>query len=226
MQNSNIIGYYNLKALSSSHWTLFSVSNTPEKDLAPNTVFDPSTSNFLLTYYDSTDGRLPYAKEGFNMSTPSGWTYLSNAYNDQTGNLKNASPHVMLNLPLAQAGFVWIAENPNNHNGIAMFDAEYAGLATGITPGPVSENLIRTPYPNPASDYVEIPLTLDKQQDVHIRMYDMLGKEVMPAEKIAFASGNQSLKEDLSSLPGGIYFLSVAAGVQSKTFRIVVNHSN
>ncbi|HEV7230351.1 MAG TPA: hypothetical protein VGO45_03420, partial [Bacteroidia bacterium] len=103
MQNSNIIGYYNLKALSSSHWTLFSVSNTPEKDLAPNTVFDPSTSNFLLTYYDSTDGRLPYAKEGFNMSTPSGWTYLSNAYNDQTGNLKNASPHVMLNLPLAQA---------------------------------------------------------------------------------------------------------------------------
>jgi hypothetical protein len=223
LQNTNILGYYNMKAMSSTHWSIFSVSTAQEKDLSPNTIFDPSTNNFLLTYYDSTDGRLPYAKEGFNMATPSGWTYISNAYNDQNNNLKNAIPHVVFNLVLAQAGFVWIAENPNNHNGIAMFDAEYAGLATGIAAAPLSENRILMPYPNPASNYVEIPLTLDRLQGVEWIIYDMVGKEVMALQKTVFSFGNQILKQDLSSLPGGVYFLFVRAGVQSKTFRLLVS---
>jgi hypothetical protein len=132
VKDMNVIGCYNQRAASGSWWSPCNIAATTENDLQPNIVFDPGENNFLITYYDSTNGRLPFAMQNMNMGSPNAWNFVTQQYNDQTSNLKSAIPQVILNPVVHMPGFVWVSENAANQNGAILFDSQYAGIATNV----------------------------------------------------------------------------------------------
>jgi hypothetical protein len=222
--NMNVSGYVNSKAYFGTHWTFNQVTSGSANSLEPNAGFNPATNDFLITYYDSTNGRLPYAEQGFNFGGSGSWNPLSAQYNDLNTNLKAAYPRMAVSPTLQQAAFVWNSENAATGHGAGMFDAEFAGVATGISPASVSVNQIGRIYPNPASSDMQIPVLLAQSVPVEMTIYDLLGNIIRPLQIVSVSSDTRSISVNVSDLADGIYFCHLSAGNLSPTLRFVVHH--
>ncbi len=68
-------------------------------------------------------------------------------------------------------------------------------------------------YPNPFNPTTQISFTLPKAQQVTLKVYDMLGREVATlANRENFAAGSNSLSFDASNLSSGIYIYRLTSG--------------
>ncbi len=80
------------------------------------------------------------------------------------------------------------------------------GLPEGIR---VEQN-----FPNPARGITRIAYQLDKPSGVHVRLFDVLGREVKTLEQLGKPAGFHTIFVDVSELPSGMYFYNfVANGV-------------
>lgn len=66
-------------------------------------------------------------------------------------------------------------------------------------------------YPNPASDYVTIPISNQMDTDLRIVVKDLFGRSILE-RAINSPMGNHAL--DVSNLPNGTYFYSLSNGVE------------
>ncbi|HEY1039258.1 MAG TPA: T9SS type A sorting domain-containing protein [Bacteroidia bacterium] len=109
--------------------------------------------------------------------------------------------------------YVWAYTSSNdgdisgNHGGQDAWIAKLEGSVGLETYSDKSTFLI---YPNPASSALEI--TTNNYQEKEIKMYDVLGTEVLKNENLKMKSG--SIHVDVSSLSNGIYFLQMGNAVQ------------
>jgi CSLREA domain-containing protein len=83
-------------------------------------------------------------------------------------------------------------------------------------------------YPNPARSQVTVQYAVPQQQsdgkageDVEIRVYDTLGREVRKAQASS-EPGRHHLSVNVSSLSSGVYFLRLRAGSQTRTQKITI----
>jgi len=61
-------------------------------------------------------------------------------------------------------------------------------------------------YPNPASNYVNINLSMEQTSDVEISIYNIAGKQVYSSQN-SFGAGNQKQQIETSNLSSGVYFI-------------------
>ena len=78
-----------------------------------------------------------------------------------------------------------------------------------------------TPYPNPAVDYVNIPLN-NLNSGVNFTLTDVTGKVVLNGSEYFSVEGS-IVKMDVRNVESGIYFLNIQDGADSKSIRIIVN---
>ncbi len=64
-------------------------------------------------------------------------------------------------------------------------------------------------YPNPASDLLTIETQVKQNVTVMVRVYDILGNEVMPETSVNFKSGMNQLPVDVNQLKPGVYFYTL-----------------
>ncbi len=86
--------------------------------------------------------------------------------------------------------------------------------ATGVTlvnQQPISYSLSQN-YPNPFNPSTTITFSLEKAGTVTLRIYNILGQEVMSLVNEDLKSGTYSYKFDASRLSSGVYFYSLNAG--------------
>lgn len=125
----DVLGFYNKRSHFTNYWYRLDIDNDGSSDMQPDISFDPVNKNFLATYLDSTNGRIPYLVNEVNLLAPSiGWGTVSTAYNDANTNLKKAFPKVVINPARTQVAHAWIQEDGTG-NGISLFDAEYRQFA-------------------------------------------------------------------------------------------------
>ncbi len=68
-------------------------------------------------------------------------------------------------------------------------------------------------YPNPFNPTTQISFTLPKAQQVTLKVYDMLGREVATlANREMFSSGMSTLNFNASNLSSGLYIYRLTAG--------------
>jgi PKD repeat protein len=95
------------------------------------------------------------------------------------------------------------------------------GISAGITEHPTLSGW--NMYPNPSSGETTIAYTLSQNADVSISLYDLVGREVVPAEKISNQiAGAHEMKLEASALQPGIYLVRLIAGGKSETKRLFV----
>jgi hypothetical protein len=222
MDSLDVLGYYNKAGDSTNFWNLFTLAATTNNELQASLSFDPGTGNFVATYYDSTAGSLPYLMQALTLPTPNAWMLMKGAYNDNHTVLKAPYPRVVVN-PLSGKGFfAWVIDPAGNKNGVVLVDGE--NIFTAVSELDESGLKVYNMYPNPASSSIVLPVLTDKQMNVKMTVYTILGSLAMPAETLHLGGGLQNLNVDVEGLSSGIYFCRIESGAVSHTFRFVVQH--
>ena len=80
---------------------------------------------------------------------------------------------------------------------------------------------LRKTFPNPASGQATVQFAVPGRQDVALRLYDVLGRQVRTVQQGAL-EGRQELQVDLSGLPSGTYFVRLRAKDHVRTQRLTV----
>jgi hypothetical protein len=211
------IGFYNKRSHFTNFWYRLDVVNSNENDLQPDVTYDPANQNFLATYYDSTNGKLPYVVNNFNLPNPNTWITVSAQYNDATNNLKAPYPRVEINPVAVQAAHAWIAQNGTE--GVAMFDAEYNITSVNETDAALSLNNI---YPNPASTFITIPYINETSELATISVYNQLGQRVISEQGGQTKAGITTRTLNVEQLEAGVYFCRIDAGNKTITRSFVI----
>ena len=78
-------------------------------------------------------------------------------------------------------------------------------------------------YPNPITSKADIGFTLGKDEDVSIVMYNLLGETVFSNSLGEMNQGSHTIKLDAQNLNAGIYFITLNAGTNKITKKVVIN---
>jgi hypothetical protein len=121
--------------------------------------------------------------------------------------------------------------DPSNNNNGASFGL-YAVLATGgsLIPLPVvtsvmenaTDDLSLSVFPVPARDAVNISMNLEKNSNITIEMYNLLGNIVYQSNSGMMTAGLQSGKIDVSNFAEGMYFVRVNTGTSTLTTKVKI----
>jgi len=197
-------GFYNLQACSSNYFKELAVSSSSNNKIQPDISFNSYNSTFMMTYFDSTEKKLPFLTNDVNLVNPDSWNIISQAYNDNS-NLIAPYPKVKLNIGQQDGMNAWISEGTSG-NGIALFDAPYSTY-TGIS-GNNTGSLVRLigAYPNPCSNEIKIAFELKKTGKVTINVLSILGQPLGTVTDQSYSEGKHVVKYDVSDFPAGTYF--------------------
>jgi len=218
----DLLGFYNKRATTSgsNHWHYLQVNNnTPENDMTADITYDPFYNNFLVTYYDSTDQKLPYVVNNVNltMANPNSWTVITSQYNDNP-NLTAPYPRVEINPVMNQAAHAWNA-NGTGTNGVAMFDAEYA---IPISVQEVSQGIDHiSVYPNPVTDNFNISMKAKSSDAIAINVLDLTGKIVF-TQNASVNEGDNLINVNAGMLAAGIYVVNIHGTSVNTNIKIIV----
>jgi hypothetical protein len=86
----------------------------------------------------------------------------------------------------------------------------------------VKEYRLEQNYPNPFNPTTNITYSIPKETFVNIKVYDVLGKEIMTLVNGRESAGTKVVVVDASNLPSGIYFYTINAGSFSDTKKMVL----
>lgn len=78
-------------------------------------------------------------------------------------------------------------------------------------------------YPNPAQATTNIDFNVVRASNVTVKVSDISGREVKTLVNNKRMIGKQSITCDVNDLNNGIYFVSIVAGNQSTTKKLVIN---
>lgn len=106
----------------------------------------------------------------------------------------------------------WCEFNPVN--------ADYSHTTAGIASH--SNDAGINVYPNPAKDEVAVSINNTKSTEISISMYDVTGKLFNKLLNEKANQGTSTYKLDISSVPAGIYFVSIKTNETVKTVKLVV----
>ena len=76
-------------------------------------------------------------------------------------------------------------------------------------------------YPNPFNPATRIALTVAERQQTTVRVYDVLGREVVTLLHEVKDPGMYLLEFDASSYAGGVYYCQMRSGAYTQTRRMV-----
>jgi len=105
-------------------------------------------------------------------------------------------------------------------NGIVLkFDPTLVGVKT--EPIPPYDFVLYQNYPNPFNPVTSIAYVVGSDQFISLKIYDVLGNEMVSLVNRELSAGEYSVDFDASSLPSGIYFYQLKAGTFIQTKKMV-----
>jgi len=78
-------------------------------------------------------------------------------------------------------------------------------------------------YPNPASDYTKVDVTLDGKGDVKASVLDMSGRVFKAVSMKGLSQGDHKIRIDLTGISNGTYVLSLSANGTVQNGKFIVN---
>jgi len=102
---------------------------------------------------------------------------------------------------------------------ILKFDPNLADVKSGLNIP--NEFILYQNYPNPFNPLTSISYVIGIRQFVSLKIYDVLGNEILLLIDEEQSAGNYSIDFDASGLPSGIYFYQLRAGEFVQTKKMV-----
>ena len=185
-------------------------------NLQGDVSYEENGNNFLISYYDSTSGKLPYlSQSATNLGTA--WNIIQANYNDDTTNLKNAFPNISIDPVIHKPDFVWNAVSGSN--GVTMFDEEAHNSSVQNFNGEKIElNLL----PNPVSDILQMKIETENEENALVLFVNMLG-QIISSSKLDLQEGQTVYSFDVKNFPAGIYVVEFSSKNSLIKKQFVVN---
>jgi hypothetical protein len=211
---------YNLKATTSNDFRVSTVADSSHNLIQPDICFNPYTSEFLLTYFDSTDNKLVLVSMDMNFRNPDSWHLVTAKYND-SNNLVSPRPKISISPVKHDAIMTWSGMSAENNNQ-AYFDAAYI-YNNGIseTTGTISKSTLRA-FPDPCKASTNLVFNLDKEEEANLTIYDQTGKQVFQIPVAKYNPGSNKIKVELDNLTTGIYLVRYLSS--DKILSCKINH--
>lgn len=186
----------------------------------PDITFDEPHTQFIATYWDSTNNQLTCKVQSINFNSPTAWQTVSVQYNDQVGSLTAPHPQVVLDPFFVTPDFAWIETRGSYPQ--AIFDAENS--FTGIQNTKKNSFNLNQNFPNPASDYTMIRFELGKSQQIKLDLYDLVGNKIGTLENKNLDAGMHQLNVDVRQLPAGYYMYTLNTGDEQLSKKLLIVH--
>jgi hypothetical protein len=217
--NYDIMGFSNLRSTLSNYFNTFSVTNDFNKNKQPEIVFNPFSSEFMTTYFDSTNRALPFLTHDFNLHDPDSWNIISAGYND-SANIVVPYPKMIYDPDQHTGVNCWIAERTTN-KGVALFDSQ-SSTWTNTSSMKDEEKLVIQLFPNPCVSECTILFELKETEKVKISVYNVLGQksEIAPAQ--TYLPGRHQFRFNTSTFQAGCYMYFFTAGNHSSSGKFFV----
>ena len=117
-----------------------------------------------------------------------------------------------------------ISESDENNNaGLLSGNINYTPSASGIATSSILAGSVSL-FPNPSNESTKINFTLATNSAVTMKIYDMTGQLVETVINEEMTAGDHSAGLETSSLPSGVYFVTLVSGESSVTRRLTVQH--
>lgn len=104
-------------------------------------------------------------------------------------------------------------------NNVTFDESEFT-LAIGINEAVASFGTVAA-YPNPATDVLNLNLTLNNNESVVVSMSNVLG-ETVSSQKYNLSAGSNNIQMSTYNLEAGVYLITVSTGTSTATTRVVV----
>jgi hypothetical protein len=216
----DVAGFYNVQATTTSHFRPLNIAATPNNELQPDICFNPYNSKFMVTYFDSTDKKLPFLTNDVNLTSPNSWNVISQGYNDNS-NLVAPYPKVKVNFGLQDGMNAWISEGTGG-NGIALFDAPYSTY-TGVAGNSIGSSVrLYGSYPNPCNNAIKIVFGQKNAGRVTINVMGIMGQSLGTVTDQNYPAGKHVVQFDVSNLPDGNYLYKFRSGDFTDTEKFTV----
>lgn len=136
-----------------------------------------------------------------------------------TGTYMDASSLGLSNMQETAATYTWLGKNTghflleaNEDTMGVLVDMTYVLSSSKGLNGVKEQRTFASStkaYPNPASDMITIETQVKQNAMVSLKVYDILGNEVMPETAVNFKSGMNELPVNTGQLKPGIYFYTL-----------------
>ncbi len=107
-----------------------------------------------------------------------------------------------------------------NNDYLYLDNLQFQGTVTAVEPGPSAAAGLKV-FPNPANDSFTIRFIASETGLVPIRLFDLNGRLVFE-QKVAVISGENRIRQDVRSIPSGLYLLVVGNSSPAISSRIVI----
>jgi len=217
---NDVVCFLNSNAATAHDFEKFILTDPTYNNRYPDVCFNPYNSTFMITYFDSTNRKLPYLTHDFNLTNPNTWNIINTGYNDSP-NITFPYPKVSINYSEQDGMNVWIADGGTGL-GKAMFDAPYSTYVGTSEINSFEGTKLLGAYPNPCTSGVTIGFELQKTENVKISITSITGQSEKIVTDQVYSRGRHEVKADVSSLPVGIYIYKFQAGEFEGTGKIAI----
>ncbi|MCZ6702351.1 MAG: T9SS type A sorting domain-containing protein [Ignavibacteria bacterium] len=115
---------------------------------------------------------------------------------------------------------IYLGVSAGSGGGVYIYDG-LTSIDTKTVQTP-NEFLLYQNYPNPFNPATTIEYSIPKASFVELKIYDILGGEVVSLVKENKPSGKYSVKFNASNLPSGIYFYRIVSGNFTATKKLII----
>ena len=199
-----------------------------------------------LTGYASGDGKVTKTTNGGTnwfivCESLTGWNDVRSIYftNSNTGFMSSSTNHL---LKTTNAGANWFEQilTPSGLCTYSLFflneNTGFVGCNNGIilktTNGGVSVNPVSTTvsdkyslsqnYPNPFNPTTNIKFSIPKSDNVTLKVFNILGKEIATLVNEKLQAGSYEVKFDGTNQPSGVYYYKIVSGDYSEVRKMVL----
>jgi len=216
----DILGFYNKRAHYTNYWYRLDVLNSGDNDLMPHMAYHPDSSQFAVTYFDSTNAALVYCKNDWNLLSANSWNNINSQYNDSTTGMIAPWPRVSISPQNGHAAFAWIQHTSATH-GVAEFDDEYLTLMVGIKSNADNVDALSF-YPNPTSDRFFVSGNLKSNSHLRVELVNMLGQTMLSKDLGTVNAGTFNYSVECSSFENGNYIVKLIGDHGTKERKLVL----
>jgi len=136
----------------------------------------------------------------------------------------NSSMYVP-NFPCQRFWFVFNKDSSDSNHPSSIYGYYFDNCLTGtgiINSEPSKSYMLKQNYPNPFNPSTSISFQLPDAGNVSLKLFDVLGKEVMTLVNEYRAPGSYEVRLDASNLAGGMYFYKLVSGSFSETKKMIL----